>query len=164
MFLILCLLALNCAAHGTQSKFYVDIDNKTSSFRLLVDSKPWLVSGNTFFSHDGHQYSTADQTLKLLIVASETGEDQVGRWHKTAFDYQGGTLSVKTSIKTYDTPQLPLAIFSQTYIGPATNTSSHDVNSVISSFPSFRTLPSENLGYLSYAGDMVGYKKLSIGR
>ncbi|CAG5115344.1 unnamed protein product, partial [Candidula unifasciata] len=52
-----------------------------------------------------------------------------------------------------------------TYLDTATNTSAQDLDRVISTFPSFRLSPVPlRAGYLSFAGDLVGYSRMAIGR
>uniref|UniRef100_A0A2C9LY81 Uncharacterized protein n=1 Tax=Biomphalaria glabrata TaxID=6526 RepID=A0A2C9LY81_BIOGL len=136
------------------------------SYSLSVNGVTWLTSGNTFFNNGGRQYSTADKSLSLLNSTTTSGSDGVGQWQSTSFNYQAGSLPVTASIKTYNMPDLPLVIFSQTYTGSANRTADNDSDHVISSFPSFKTFPGSptDLGYLAYGGYHSGYSGLSMGR
>ncbi|CAL1547276.1 unnamed protein product [Lymnaea stagnalis] len=154
-----------CLASDTGSGLVVDINND-GSYRLVVNDAPWLASGYTFFNNNRNQYSTFDKSLKLVTTARSSGKDNFGLWVSTEFNYQAGSLPVRTSIKVYVKPQLPLVIFSQKYLDTATKTADEKTDNVISSFPSFKTFTNRNvdLGYLAYGGYMVGYSKMSMGR
>ncbi|XP_055899049.1 uncharacterized protein LOC106054416 [Biomphalaria glabrata] len=136
------------------------------SYSLSVNGVTWLTSGNTFFNNGGRQYSTADKSLSLLSCTATSGRDGIGQWQSTSFNYQAGSLQVSASIKTYNMPDLPLVIFSQTYTGSANRAAGSDSDHVISSFPSFKTFPGSptDLGYLAYGGYHSGYSGLSMGR
>ncbi|KAH9500551.1 hypothetical protein Btru_072239 [Bulinus truncatus] len=136
------------------------------SYSLSVDGVTWLTSGATFFNNAWRRYSTSDRSLALVSTTATSGQDAFGQWQSTSFNYQAGPLPVTASIKTYNEPNLPLVIFSQTYTGSATRAADSDSDHVISSFPCFKTFPgsSVDLGFLSYGGFHSGYSALTTGR
>ncbi|XP_055899050.1 uncharacterized protein LOC106071759 isoform X1 [Biomphalaria glabrata] len=133
------------------------------SYSITVNGNIWLTSGYTFFNNNGKKYSTADYSLKLSRSWSTSGRDIIGEWQSTNFDYLAASLPVTTTIKTYNDPDIPIAIFTQKYYGQANRTSANDTTQVISSFPSFQALSNGGMGFLAYGGDMAGYSDLKFG-
>ena len=62
---------------------------------------PWLANASTSFRIDGKDYSTKDNTLKLLDVKKTEGHDKLGRYAKVSFDYAAGDVNVTTSYREY---------------------------------------------------------------
>uniref|UniRef100_A0A2C9LZI0 IgGFc-binding protein N-terminal domain-containing protein n=1 Tax=Biomphalaria glabrata TaxID=6526 RepID=A0A2C9LZI0_BIOGL len=83
------------------------------SYSITVNGNIWLTSGYTFFNNNGKKYSTADYSLKLSRSWSTSGRDIIGEWQSTNFDYLAASLPVTTTIKTYNDPDIPIAIFTQ---------------------------------------------------
>ncbi|GFR90870.1 non-lysosomal glucosylceramidase [Elysia marginata] len=135
-------------------------------YDVRVNGVSWLPSGPTFVNSDGKRYCTGEGTLKLLGHQSVTGQDQFGAWNKTTFFYWAGRIGLKTSVKIYTKPSVPVAVFSQTYESDTEKTRGKNRDDIISSFPSFRFQPNTtaNLGYLAYGNDMAGWVSLSLGR
>ncbi|KAK6972802.1 hypothetical protein BgiMline_023964 [Biomphalaria glabrata] len=135
------------------------------TYSLWVDGNKWLSSGDTFFMSQGRKYSMSDDSLKMANVSATSGTDKVGQWQNIQYFYYAGSQPVLATIKTYNVPDLPLAIFSQTYLQNWTGTSAQDPNYVTSGFPTFKTGSASDvdLGYLAYGGDMSGYTGLNMG-
>ncbi|KAH9500569.1 hypothetical protein Btru_072292 [Bulinus truncatus] len=83
------------------------------TYYLSVNGNKWLTSGDTFFLSQGRKYSMSDNSLTLVNTSSTSGTDKVGQWQNIQFFYYAGSQPVLATIKTYNVPNLPLAIFSQ---------------------------------------------------
>ncbi|XP_046547807.1 uncharacterized protein LOC124257721 [Haliotis rubra] len=83
--------------------------------------------------------------------------DKLGPWQDMHWNYRADNLTFKASMKTYQTDQLPLVIFSQKYLNKTTGTRSPNSNFTISGFPSFHVTDLKDIvGYLSFGGQMMG--------
>ncbi|BFZ04181.1 hypothetical protein BsWGS_07220 [Bradybaena similaris] len=154
----------NVDGAGT-ANFQVDV-HAGGSYAILVNNATWLNSGDTAFTASNRTYSTADQSLKLTNATVSHGSDSFGPWTSHSFIYQLGQRHVNATIQTYNNPDLPAAIFRQTYLSDAVNTSTSSSDNVISKFPSFLLGGHRDvdLGYLAFAGNMAGYSSMSRGR
>ena len=122
-----------------------------------------FVSGSTFFHVDGSLYSTADSTLRLTSIQNSSGSDAIGSYTSITFTYTTPTSpsphTWQTSIREYPLTSTSYAlIFSQSWLTSASNTSTGDKASILSSFPTFQPPPSTTstpLGFLHYAGEFA---------
>ena len=136
------------------------------------------MSGSTFFHADGALFSTAEGTLRLTSIRNSSGSDAIGSYTSITFTYTPSSPSSsphtwQTSIREYPlTPSSYALIFTQTWLTAASNTSTGDKASILSSFPSFlppppspstSAPPSSNppsLGFLHYAGEFASQTQL----
>ncbi|XP_041369874.1 uncharacterized protein LOC121383842 [Gigantopelta aegis] len=118
----------------------------------------WLYSAPTFFFANNKLYSTEDGSLTSDKETTMTsGMDKLGPWQSISIHYSAGSSKIIATMKTYQTPLLPLIIFRQTYVNGANATRAGTTNQTIGGYPSFLVQEANiTLGYLSFGGDMFG--------
>ncbi|XP_071097695.1 uncharacterized protein [Haliotis cracherodii] len=136
------------------------------NYSISNNGVTWLQSAPSYFYGNGKRYSTSDGTLgRPNTTYSQSGLDKLGPWQNMYWNYRADNLSFQATIKTYQTDQLPLVMFTQKYLNETTGARSPNSNFTISGFPSFyvRDL-NDTVGYLSFGGQMMGdfNKKMGI--
>jgi hypothetical protein len=151
-----------------QATITLEPTKQPGSFDLLIGGKLWFPAGApTSMRHKGTVYSVADGSLKLRRnTQPESGSDTLGTFERTSWLWSANVfpsgLAFETATRVYKTA----VVFEQTWIGGAVDSSAHDKENLISTFPSFGMPAADTAaagssappprGYLQYHGDMVG--------
>eukprot|EP01084_Bolivina_argentea_P230907 389540_1 len=133
--------------------------NGYNNYSILVNNNIWLNSHETKFRNFGNW-----ATLKLNTTESYNGTDIFGNYTQLTMSYidtKHPTYAFNTIYKQYSN----IIIFSQYYPNGAKQTYTNNINSVISSFPSFKIMnaTSNNLGFINWGGGQSGSKATQYG-
>ena len=124
--------SVESAAAGITLKF----TSTPGSFDVLVDGRTWLPAGKaTAFRLNGRSFSASDGTLKLKKQTTTGGSDTIGAFSRTSWEWSAGQVAFETAARVYTSKKV--VTFEQKFLDGASGTSVHDVNGLISTFPSF---------------------------
>lgn len=157
LWLGLFVLASMCSAANISASIETD-----GSYVIAVNGVAWLNSASTYFRNDGQTFSSASGNLSVISIQNTSGQDVIGTFDKTTLTWQTSTgVQFLTAIRTY-TSGSSAVVFEQLFPLGANATSmgptQDSQNVVLSSWPSFDVAAtSVDLGYLGYAGQMVGW-------
>ncbi|KAK3087626.1 hypothetical protein FSP39_008570, partial [Pinctada imbricata] len=135
------------------------------TYSIKVKDTTWLHSAPTSFVTGGDLHSSPGGDLKLLQTTGTSGQDLLGAWEDTNFQYQAGESRITASIRLYPKRQDNFLIFSQKYVDDAKETNVSSYDDIIGCFPSFKlTNAAAELGYMAFAGGFFGNQNKAFGR
>jgi hypothetical protein len=103
--------------------------------------------GDTAFHVDGQWLSAANGTLKMTGSTKYTGTDVFGAFAAVTVSWAGGKQNTfETVVKTYT----DFVVYEQIWLSGSNNTATGSPDDVLSSFPSFSTAASANLGVVGW--------------
>ena len=131
------------------------------------------MGGSVFFHADSRLFSTADGSLVLSSTRQGSGSDSLGSFSSLTFSWRPSlpsSLRWETIIREYPlSPSSYALLFTQHWVSGASNTSTGDRSSVLSSFPSFLPSPPSPylslppLGFIQWAGSFA-YTNTQLGQ
>ena len=150
------LVAISVVLHSTfgqDGRLSVDISTD-NSFNITVSGQQWFRSGPIKVRNKEAWLSPADGSLILNGTYGFLGEDALGGYLYTYYEYRDKTaeFQFRTFIKVYE--KIDVIVFGHKFISGAEKTATDSADSVISSFPSFLVEDSSlERGYLTFEGN-----------
>ena len=126
-----------------QSNLKLVINQKTGSYRVEYNEKPWLSGGNIQVYADKQWFSSTQDnkdylSLKFVGIEEGAGSDSIGEFRSINISWQLND-NVKTPVNTifYIYNEQSIIVFEQLFPEGLINTSVGDFRTAITAFPSF---------------------------
>eukprot|EP00055_Hartaetosiga_balthica_P010247 m.43186 g.43186 ORF g.43186 m.43186 type:complete len:767 (+) comp7096_c0_seq2:66-2366(+) len=154
---LLVLLVFGVVQQPTTAQLHITLSG--NNFSIQVNGNTWFVSEYTGFFVE-NSWLTAGENLTLSSNKTFKGTNSYGSFQEYEFEWNHDSFSVNTAVQVYSSGDR--IMFRQDWVTGANNTAAGDMDSVLSSFPSFDLTykPSVPLGCIGWYGHFIDHGAL----